>query len=511
MKITFLGHAGLFIETATSTVLCDPWFNPAFFASWFPFPSNEALDTSKFANPDFLYVSHEHRDHLDAEFLRDIVNKNTTVLLPDFPISSLQDKLREIGFRNFLKTTDSEPISAGDLRIAITALVAPSDGPEGDSAICIDDGEVRIFNQNDARPVRLDRLIGLGPFDAHFLQFSGAIWYPMVYRMEASQKAKLQADKVANQSRRALDYINSIKARHVFPAAGPPCFLDKDLFHLNDFPGKRTIFSDQSEFLKFMKANGHHDGHLAIPGTVIDLKSESCTVTHPLAQDSIDEIFEEKEAYLKSYAERQAPCIEQFHRSLPKDRPDLFGMMKDRLEPLLADAPYTCRYVDACALFHSGSHDIVVDFQEQTVKKWSGEYCAYVFWVEGSLLAHSLLHEDDWVNSLFLSCRFEAERDGKFNEFLYNFFKCLSPDRLAYAEQYYAAEMRSEETIEIDGHCIQRYCPHLGADLKRFGSVEDGILTCSMHGFRFNLETGECLNSQLHRLKVYDSDAPGEE
>jgi UDP-MurNAc hydroxylase len=30
VKITSLGHAGLFIETRHGSILCDPWFNPAY-------------------------------------------------------------------------------------------------------------------------------------------------------------------------------------------------------------------------------------------------------------------------------------------------------------------------------------------------------------------------------------------------------------------------------------------------------------------------------------------------
>lgn len=506
MKITFLGHAGLFFETATATVLCDPWFNPAYFASWFPFPSNGGLDVSQFSSPDFLYISHEHRDHLDAKFLRDNVSKDATVLLPDFPISSLRDKLTDLGFHSFLQTSDCEPLDIGGLSVAITALVAPSDGPEGDSAILLDDGHTKVFNQNDARPVNLDQLVRLGPFDAHFLQFSGAIWYPMVYRMDPMQKANLHEEKVANQSRRALDYIESVNASHVFPSAGPPCFLDENLFHLNDLEETRTIFEDQSKFLEYMKLHSNRPGHLVIPGTTIEFSVGGCRIKHPLPQDQIDEIFQNKERYLRTYAREHAPRIEQYKKELPKGNANLLEMMKKRLDPLLADAPHTCRYVDARALFHSGEFNIVIDFQEQRVRAWSGEHCPYVFWVDEALLEHCLLHEDDWVNSLFLSCRFEAAREGKFNEYLYNFFKCLSPKRLEYAEQFYASEMRSEEKIELDGHCIQRYCPHLGADLNRFGSVENGILTCSMHGFKFDLSTGECLNSRLHRLRVYRRD-----
>ena len=74
MRITFLGHAGLFVETRHGSVLCDPWFNPAYFGSWFPFPRNDDLDRARFGRPDFLYLSHLHRDHFDPEFLARFLN-----------------------------------------------------------------------------------------------------------------------------------------------------------------------------------------------------------------------------------------------------------------------------------------------------------------------------------------------------------------------------------------------------------------------------------------------------
>ena len=44
MRITGLGHASVLIETAHGIVLTDPWVNPAYFGSWFPFPDNSQLD-----------------------------------------------------------------------------------------------------------------------------------------------------------------------------------------------------------------------------------------------------------------------------------------------------------------------------------------------------------------------------------------------------------------------------------------------------------------------------------
>ncbi|HEX6543639.1 MAG TPA: Rieske 2Fe-2S domain-containing protein, partial [Ktedonobacterales bacterium] len=43
-------------------------------------------------------------------------------------------------------------------------------------------------------------------------------------------------------------------------------------------------------------------------------------------------------------------------------------------------------------------------------------------------------------------------------------------------------------------------CPHLKADLSRFAHIEDGVLTCTLHGWQFELATGRCLTSDDRRL-----------
>ena len=251
MKITFLGQAGLFIETRHGSILCDPWFNPAYFASWFPFPSNEAIDFEKIGRPDYLYVSHLHRDHFDAQFLREHVSKEASVILPDYPLDLMERKYRDLGFTDFVKTKNFEPVEIDGLRFITAALVAPTDGAIGDSGLIVDDGETRIFDQNDSKPRDLETLVGFGPYDAHFLQHSGAIWYPMVYEFPEMAKQALGRKKRANQMARALRFARQIDASFVIPSAGPPCFLDDDLFHFNDFDrDPANTFPDQTAFLE---------------------------------------------------------------------------------------------------------------------------------------------------------------------------------------------------------------------------------------------------------------------
>src|ERR1700752_5024492 len=127
VQVTSVGHAGFRIDTKAGSILCDPWVNPAYFASWFPFPDNSQLDWETLGDCDYLYVSHLHRDHFDAAHLRRFVSKKATVLLPEYPTSQLEDELRELGFTSFIPTVSNEVTELdGGLKIMIQALISPT-------------------------------------------------------------------------------------------------------------------------------------------------------------------------------------------------------------------------------------------------------------------------------------------------------------------------------------------------------------------------------------------------
>ena len=503
MDVTFVGHAGLFFETRFGSILCDPWFNPAYFASWFPFPSNENLDLAKIADPTYLYLSHLHHDHFDPRFLREHVSKETTVLLPDYPLNLMERELRALGFTRFFQTKNFEIHDLDGLQIMITAMVAPTDGPLGDSGLMIDDGEVRVFDQNDSRPVDLERLVSFGPFDAHFLQFSGAIWYPMVYNMKEKMKQALARKKRENQLSRALRYVRALDATFVIPSAGPPCFLDDDLFHFNDFDRDETnIFPDQTVFLEYLAENGHDNGRLMIPGSRAQITKTSCGVTHPMPEPEVQAIFSDKRAYLEDYKARKQPLIDALKASWPRGEVEIVPAHREWFEPLLEQADMTCVGVNGRLLIDCGEQAAVIDFQRRRVYEWDGgEEWEYRVGIDPALVEACILAGyEDWVNELFLSCRFEAERRGAYNDYVYNFFKTLSEERIQYAEGFYAEQSHDQQLWECDGYRIQRRCPHLKADLTRFGEVRDGVLTCRMHGWQFELATGRCLTSSDRRL-----------
>lgn len=525
MRVTYLGHAGLFIETRRGSILCDPWFSPAYFASWFPFPSNESLDPETFAHPDFLYVSHLHRDHFDPAFLRDHVSRAATVLLPDFPLDELRQELAQLGFSRFEPLPDRVPVDLDGLRVMGVTEVSPSDGPLGDSVLAIDDRTARVLNQNDARPRDIAAIGDFGPYDAHFLQFSGAIWFPGVYAFPPSEKAALGREKRARGMDRALRFVEDVGATYVFPSAGPPCFLDESLYGHNDVEGDETNpFPDQTVFLAYLEAHGQKGGRLVVPGSRVSLVGGTCEVRHPAGEDQVMAPYRAKREYLAAYQDRQRARIAALRQEWVQgggegaDTQAVVSTLRSWWEPLLASADRLCEGVGMPVLLQAGEAAVVVDFPARRVRAWEGERCPYRFRFEPEPFLASVRDRcEDWVNGLFLSMRFTAERDVGYNEHLYTFFKCLSPQRLAYAEAAASGVLpprvpppdgtsvgrssdrrvadAAEEWCRIGGWQVQRRCPHLQGDLARFGRIDDGTLTCQLHGWRFDLTTGRCLTT----------------
>ncbi len=319
MRATSIGHAGMLVETDAGSILCDPWFVPAFFGSWFVFPRNDQLDedlTERIAQADFLYISHLHGDHHDEPWLREHLRRDIPILLPGFPTREQQRTLAALGFTEFVRTVDTEEMEiAPGLTVAIHVETSITDGPGGDSALVVSDGTSILVNQNDCRTNDLAQLRAHGPVDLHWLQFSGAIWYPMVYEMPDADKRVLCEAKVDAQFARAMRYVENVDARFVVPSAGPPAFLDEQLFALNMIDGDElSIFPDQTVFLARLAAAGRQ-GIMNVPGTSIDVGPDSIQVTHPMPTDEIEAIFTDKRAYLTRYQADWKPWLDDLKAS----------------------------------------------------------------------------------------------------------------------------------------------------------------------------------------------------
>lgn len=515
MRATSIGHAGILIETDAGSIVCDPWFVPAFFGSWFVFPRNDQLSSDlleRIENADFLYISHLHGDHHDEPWLREHLRRDIPILLPGFPTREQQRTLAALGFTNFIRTVDTEELEvAPGLTIAIHVETSITDGPGGDSTLVVSDGESILINQNDCRTIDLEKLNAHGPADLQWLQFSGAIWYPMVYELPEDEKRALCAAKVDAQFARAMSYVDNVNARAVVPSAGPPCFLDEDLFALNVIDGTElSIFPDQTEFLSRLDAAGHR-GLMNIPGTTFDVSPNAIEVTHPIATTEVEAIFNDKLNYLRRYQADWKPWLDDLKATWNPPTTDLLSTLQQWWVPLLEMAPALRSQVGANVLLRAGDLEILIDFPNAEVRAYTDEPYSFRFDIPRELVETVAAQRAvDWSNSLLLSCRFTAWREGEYNEYVYNFLKSLSVERMRRAEAEVVRKLTpvdqladgDEADITIDDYVVQRRCPHRNADLEAFGEIDGCEFVCTLHGWRFDLETGDCLTASDHPLRI---------
>jgi UDP-MurNAc hydroxylase len=335
----------------------------------------------------------------------------------------------------------------------------------------------------------------------------------MVYELPHAAKTAFGKQKRDRQFDRTFRYIDDLKASHVFPIAGPPCFLDDELWQFNDLgTDEGNIFPDQWKFMEEYTRVGGTNGIVLLPGSVARVDSCGAEVTHPVAD--LGEFFADKEAHLRDMRARKAPVIEAAKATWRHPEIDVLGELKKKLEPLLDESIYLATGVGGPVRLDltdgygpSGDvvESIVVDFPGKQVRAYADEKVRYRFRTGRALVEH-LLHigEVDWVNSLFLSCRFSAARIGQYNEFIYAFFKCLSEERIQYAEGWYDEHQRhtDAEDITLGDWRVQRRCPHLKADLSRFGIIDGNTLTCQLHGWKYDLASGKCLTSAGHEIRA---------
>jgi UDP-MurNAc hydroxylase len=345
----------------------------------------------------------------------------------------------------------------------------------------------------------------------HMLQYSGAIWYPMVYDMPERAKETFGIQKRQRQMDRSRQYIAQVGATWVIPSAGPPCFLDPELRDLNDDHGDpANIFPDQMVFLEQLRNNGHDHGLLMMPGSAAEFAGTQLNShQHPLPTEQVEAIFTTGKAdYIADYAARMAPVLAaEKARWAPAAGDSLLEPLRAVFEPIMLAGNEICDGIGyPVELVLGGSafqEKIVLDFPKRTVREAiPDEKFRYGFAIPAELVRTVLRDsEPDWVNTIFLSTRFRAWRVGGYNEYLYTFFKCLTGERIAYADGWFAETHDDSASVTMDGWEIQRRCPHLKADLSKFGIIEDNTLTCNLHGWQWNLETGRCLTARGHQLR----------
>jgi len=500
VRITALGHAGLKVESSSTTLLVDPWLSPfgAFQSSWFQYPENQHVLDASLLSPTAIAVSHEHLDHLDPWFLARVAD-TVPVLIPRYPSPATTRKVRAVRGGTIIELEPWRWFEVGpDTRV----MFVTEDSPLNHDAavVVVANGRV-LLDLNDARlsPAQILQIraaVG-GDIDVLTIQGSSATWHPMRYELPLQRKLELTHQKRVAKLQYVERVVTAAAPTDVLPFAGPPCFLDDELISVNhEMDG--GLFPDQFAVVDWLQRRGHPGISVLLPGDTFDAATRD-RVRHPLWDG-----FEsgDRWEYLRAYAARRTDAIQRTKHEYPEPTRSMWEPFRDYFEALLSLSPYFNHRIAMRVGFDlegPGGGSWSVDFRDGR----SGVYdeladCGYRYRFETRWLPAILEGRVPWED-FFLSLRFTASRQPDiYNDHLLGLLKFACRASLDAVESYEVAVPAPDRitvAAEGDRYSVQRYCPHAGADLGDTSQVLPGrVLRCLNHYYEFDLETGRCLN-----------------
>jgi UDP-MurNAc hydroxylase len=500
-----LGHAGFCVETEESVVVMDPWLSPegAFDSAWFQFPRNHHLASfvrEKLADPGkerFIYISHEHQDHFDRKFLGTLDCSEITFVVPRFQRAALRNAVAAYQAKAVI-TCDHEdaiPIPGGYLK-----LYLEDSGLNRDSAILVNAEGQSFLNLNDCK--LYDELAAIvrreDPISVFACQFSGATWHPICYDYPQAERERISRQKVDSKFETVARALEIVKPRVYIPSAGPPCFLDPTLMHLNF--ERLNVFPRAAKFLSYLcprLAGGSTQALNMTPGDVLDVESGQI-----VAEGTERPTEENLREYLSSYAKQYACKFAEWQEKPSEQKLCvLLDRLRDALERKLSKLTLNER-VNVPLYFgfsDASSYMVRVDFPRRIVARVTGisdqNYysLAAPSWQVGRILDGKITWED-----FALTFRMRLNRSPDVYQTLIQGFLLMEPEDMNWlCARLQEIEQRRKRTIVEAGgtrYSIDRYCPHGGADLSQGWSEGNGFWVCPRHRWQFALDkAGQCV------------------
>jgi len=179
MRVTYYYSACVAVSTRDVSVLCDPWFTEGVYdGAWYHWPPIDGDPVEFVGKHDFIYVSHLHPDHYDAQFLHSYLEsypEAQIIVAEGLPGKLLSSRMEKDGL-------ECKSVQVMALGATILYLVAAGPG-EIDSALLVARGDESVANMNDcivgdqSTYKKVRELLGGSPSMA-LLSYTGAGSYP---------------------------------------------------------------------------------------------------------------------------------------------------------------------------------------------------------------------------------------------------------------------------------------------------------------------------------------------
>tara|TARA_B100000780_G_C21096825_1_gene442410 strand:- start:100 stop:1719 length:1620 start_codon:yes stop_codon:yes gene_type:complete len=218
LEITFFSHACILFKAKDFTFATDPWIEGFAFASGWWVNSLPPVDwVEKLNSLDFIYISHNHPDHLN-EFTLDKISRDMKFIVPNFENKSVINMLNKMGFMD-VHTLDMQNYfnyEGTDLNLAIL----PSGDFRDDSGLYFSYGNFSFLSSVDSNDLNFSRYPkDISVYAASFA--GGASGYPLCFDTITADKKKEIVKRNTNSTKATVrSVIRLINPEYFLPYAG---------------------------------------------------------------------------------------------------------------------------------------------------------------------------------------------------------------------------------------------------------------------------------------------------
>jgi nitrite reductase/ring-hydroxylating ferredoxin subunit len=485
--VTFLGQAGLDVRLGSSRVVCDPWLSTggAYLGAWHQFPDNSRLAAADLHDTPVLFIGSPRPDHLDVETLR-AFPKTVQVVVPALPTRRLVEQLQQLGFGTVVELGDWQPFDLGG-GAQLSVVASSTKHRLAATAIVELDGQV-VVHQNDCLldADALARLAAKQPA-LHVVQFSGPSYFPAAYDFPPDRMGAEVEKEMARRAASFYDALAGVAARHVV-AIGGPCFLEGRTFEAG---AGESLLPDADELVARTARERPELAErmrLLYPGDAAVAEGGDW-------QFAGRKPYHDKRRHLEELRRARRPLADGLLEGLrasaaPVEIKDLRSHLRDLFQ--FEDMTWDLGLLIQVRV--SGGPSMWIDFRKKPYRflTESEETASHVLTVDSAWMSLVLQEKLSWHDLLMaglvsvhrgsepgsekLMAHFDFRHDGA----LFDLVRWLDP----------ALITLQDEQME---YVCQRFCPHRGRDLE-YAVIERGVLTCTAHGWRFDLRKGgKCL------------------
>jgi hypothetical protein len=271
VKVEYISHACLLIDTGDARIATDPWFaGPAYSQQWHVFP--RPVNAQAVEAADVITISHGHEDHFHSKTLRGLQNKSAQVFYPYSWFGGAKEFIESLGFAKV-----SEAVNWREYRLTRnTSVTYVANGR--DNIMVVQSGNQVLVNVNDALHSEpnetIDFFIGeirnhWPRIDTLFCGFGGASYFPNMLHVEGKDDVAVGVVREQLFAHNFCRVVAGLKPRVAVPFAADFALLAPAERWINDvrFPRARMKDYYQQHFAKDGLAPEIYEMY---PGDVLD-------------------------------------------------------------------------------------------------------------------------------------------------------------------------------------------------------------------------------------------------